>query len=56
LGREAAEIYLGDLGPIIEALRKLHLLEKKLEKEQAKGGSELSEALKVGYEATLKVV
>jgi flavin-dependent dehydrogenase len=56
LGREAAEIYLGDLGPIIEALRKLHFLEKELEKEQAKGGSELSEALKIGYEATLKVV
>lgn len=55
-GRQAAEIYLGELRPIIESLKILHILGKELEKEQTQGGWELSGALKAAYAATLKIV
>ena len=55
-GEGAAEGYLKSLKPIIEELRALHLLGKRLEKEQTKGGAALLKSLKAGYEATLEVV
>jgi flavin-dependent dehydrogenase len=53
---EPAGAYLKALTPIIEQLKALYLLGKKLEKEHAKGGEALLNALKEGYAAALEIV
>jgi len=53
---EPAATYLKSLGPIIEQLKALYLLGKRLEKEHEKGGEALLNALKEGYTAALKIV
>lgn len=53
---EPAAAYLKALTPIIEQLKELYLLGKKLEKEHVKGGQALLNALKEGYTAALKIV
>ena len=53
---EPAAAYLNSLVPIIEQLETLYLLGKSLEKEHAKGGTALLNALTEGYAAALEVV
>ena len=53
---EPAAAYLKSLTPIIDQLKALYLLGKRLEKEHAKGGETLLNALKEGYAAALEVV
>ncbi len=55
-GKESAAVYLEALNPIIEEIKTLHLLDKKLEKEFTEGGETLLSSLKIGYEAPFKVV
>lgn len=54
--REPAAVYLEALAPIIEQLKTLYVLGKKLEKEHVKGGMALLNAVKEGYATALKVV
>ncbi len=54
-GRAVAGIYLRELKPILKVLRSLQSWNKRLEQEAAKGGAELSKALKAAYRETLKV-
>ena len=53
---EPAAAYLKALTPIIEQLKTLYILGKRLEKEHAKGGEALLNALKEGYTAALEIV
>ena len=53
---EPSALYLKTLTPIIKQLKALHLLGKRLEKEHAKGGQALLNALKEGYTAALEIV
>ena len=54
-GRAVAGIYLRELKPILKVLRSLQSWNKRLEQEAAKGGAELSKALKAVYGETLKM-
>jgi flavin-dependent dehydrogenase len=54
-GREASDIYLRKLAPILEVLRGLHSLNRILEQAATKGTDELSKALKEAYAETLRV-
>jgi flavin-dependent dehydrogenase len=54
-GKEAAEIYLGELGSILEGIKSLHSLSERLQQAETKEASELSNALRAAYEVALKV-
>jgi len=53
-GREAGEIYLQKLEPLLLAIKKFHGLQEGLSLAAAKGASELAKGLKEAYEETLK--
>lgn len=55
-GREAGEIYLGMLRPLISVIGSFYRLQEKLSTAPAKGASPLADALKGAYQETLKAI
>ena len=56
LGKEAGDIYLNKLSPLLLQLRRLDKLQAALDVAAANSPSELAKGLKAAYEETLKVV
>jgi len=54
-GKQAADIYLGELESVLDVFKGLYALNKKMEQEAEKGVELLSKAMKEAYEETLKI-